>query len=1307
MLDDYRLVTAPFYLSSLPSFRPREEVHAAAMARGANCTACPLYGCNRGPVLGELRPGTPITIVSEAPDEHAVELERPFTGWAGLVLDGALQRGGLSRGQASLTSATLCQPPPAGYRALTEFIRAEWRKRVKQAELEGRDPPPAPLLPHQACAPRLRRDLEEARAPTYLAVGALALEQSAQALGVKAARIGMQHGAPVPLPGGGVLMSSYHPSMARRGRKELMPVIVENLSRAAQVAVNGGRVPWSDPPVEFNPTPESALRYLRRLRETNAEAAVDIETDGLDLFDAKILCVGFSAFFDQQLRTLSVPVRESDVSRSLTWPEHIARPVWEAMREVLDHNPLIFHFGLFDTPKLLIAGLMTDTSRSWTDTQVLHKNTTDSDHDHTLGYVARRYFCLEMWKADIDRKNAAKVSGPQLRLYNGRDSSVTRLVAEPLRQQVAAWGNTRQNETDHALLPVIRNMSLMGIPVDEHRRNNFSELCNWQVQRELFQLKEQVGDSRFNPRSTPMVQDLIYGKWGLKAPALEDIEPVDADNTGDWKKQVLQELDYETVTAEEPGSTSAATLTAIVKTQELREDQLRTIQTLLEFRAWDKLRSTYTDNVKVRACDPVEYAKVQAAHGAVARAEAVRVLVFDEGRQDYEEVERLPERDGMSMWRVQFKPGPPTGRLASSPNAQNIPAQGKINMRKMFRAPPGHCWVGADYEQLEARIYAAVADDALLLQAIRDGKDIHSMNAATLLAKNLDEVDYWYKKVNEGDKKYRKYWRNVAKRFCIAEGQRVLTDRGEVPIEEVRRTDLVWDGIEWVHHDGVIYQGIQEVITWDGLTATPDHKVWLEDGRKVQIGYAAAMGLNLMTASLTFAVMPSQLGWHERAAEIQARATNHDREWCEGGRAVDESGHAFERGTAPGPGGEGAALRALGGDGRCMAARGLSTRSCEVCGRELHDAPSDSLRQSPERQVEGVSLLRSAEGCAEVAAGPDEQRAAAVPEPERPELGALRWAWNRIPVRRRADGCGLGDGEPRPRAGAVSRPDRQRGALRAGESALGRWAHQCDEQAEYCATCRLEIRAIGVAFLPEHDGEANQTRVDAGGDYRRGASVRGCKSTEIADRPGTARVYDILNAGPRRRFTVEGRISSNCFLEIYGGSEKKLFDVMAVQRNRDDGKLSFEGLTPDDVKLWHDNWHKLHPETRRFHATCHAEYERTLCVRVPDLDYRARYFVGGPSQMNAVPNMKIQGFASSIANQALLRIIAELPFRSWSWWTGVNLQVHDFIAGIIPDTTEYRAKAKRIWEECMFHSFKGVPFPAKAEFGYYWNELDV
>lgn len=67
---------------------------------------------------------------------------------------------------------------------------------------------------------------------------------------------------------------------------------------------------------------------------------------------------------------------------------------------------------------------------------------------------------------------------------------------------------------------------------------------------------------------------------------------------------------------------------------------------------------------------------------------------------------------------------------------------------------------------------------------------------------------------------------------CIAEGTQVLTDRGWIEIQNVTTKDALWDGEQWVSHEGLINKGIQEVINIDGALMTPDHKVLTQEGWK-------------------------------------------------------------------------------------------------------------------------------------------------------------------------------------------------------------------------------------------------------------------------------------------------------------------------------------------------------------------------------------------------------------------------------------------------------------------------------------------
>ncbi|MDR3345438.1 MAG: DNA polymerase I [Oscillospiraceae bacterium] len=74
-----------------------------------------------------------------------------------------------------------------------------------------------------------------------------------------------------------------------------------------------------------------------------------------------------------------------------------------------------------------------------------------------------------------------------------------------------------------------------------------------------------------------------------------------------------------------------------------------------------------------------------------------------------------------------------TGRLSSSePNLQNIPVRTPLGreLRRYLRAKDGCVLVDADYSQIELRVLAHMAHDERLLQAFRDGKDIHTVTAA-------------------------------------------------------------------------------------------------------------------------------------------------------------------------------------------------------------------------------------------------------------------------------------------------------------------------------------------------------------------------------------------------------------------------------------------------------------------------------------------------------------------------------------------------------------------------------------------------
>ena len=84
-----------------------------------------------------------------------------------------------------------------------------------------------------------------------------------------------------------------------------------------------------------------------------------------------------------------------------------------------------------------------------------------------------------------------------------------------------------------------------------------------------------------------------------------------------------------------------------------------------------------------------------------------------------------------------------TGRLSSSdPNLQNIPArtlEGR-RIREAFIAAPDHVLISADYSQIELRIMAHLSEDAGLLSAFAEDRDIHTATAAEVFGMALETV---------------------------------------------------------------------------------------------------------------------------------------------------------------------------------------------------------------------------------------------------------------------------------------------------------------------------------------------------------------------------------------------------------------------------------------------------------------------------------------------------------------------------------------------------------------------------------------
>ena len=84
-----------------------------------------------------------------------------------------------------------------------------------------------------------------------------------------------------------------------------------------------------------------------------------------------------------------------------------------------------------------------------------------------------------------------------------------------------------------------------------------------------------------------------------------------------------------------------------------------------------------------------------------------------------------------------------TGRLSSSdPNLQNIPVRGEEGkeIRKAFIPESGCLFFSADYSQIELRVMAHLSNDENMIEAFREGYDIHAATAAKIYKEDMNEV---------------------------------------------------------------------------------------------------------------------------------------------------------------------------------------------------------------------------------------------------------------------------------------------------------------------------------------------------------------------------------------------------------------------------------------------------------------------------------------------------------------------------------------------------------------------------------------
>lgn len=114
------------------------------------------------------------------------------------------------------------------------------------------------------------------------------------------------------------------------------------------------------------------------------------------------------------------------------------------------------------------------------------------------------------------------------------------------------------------------------------------------------------------------------------------------------------------------------------------------------------------------------------------------------------------------------------------------------------------------------------------------GRHIHYLNARIEARKHFKDGEEYekdailYDGIGHGVGKIAKGWGAAymyGGKFCLAEDTQVVTQLGLISIQNVSSEHWLWDGLDWVTHGGLVFKGEKKTISWMGLTATPNHQI--------------------------------------------------------------------------------------------------------------------------------------------------------------------------------------------------------------------------------------------------------------------------------------------------------------------------------------------------------------------------------------------------------------------------------------------------------------------------------------------------
>ncbi|MEQ9402148.1 MAG: DNA polymerase I [Cyclobacteriaceae bacterium] len=388
----------------------------------------------------------------------------------------------------------------------------------------------------------------------------------------------------------------------------------------------------------------------------------DTETTSLETRDAKLVGIAFAI---EEGEAWYVPCFEN------------ASEVARQFKEVLE-NPEITKIGQnlkYDIQVLrnydvMVQGPIFDT--------MLAHFLLDPDSANSMDWLAEKYLNYKTISFESlvgpkgrSQKTIDQIDPEKVADYACEDAEVTLRLKKTLEKEIAGRHLEKLlHEVEEPLSFVLADMEYEGVKIDTDSLEIMSkelDVESRKAQDEIFK----IAGVEFNIGSPKQLGEILFEKLKL-------VEKPKKTKTGQYAtgEEILSKL----------------------------ADEHKIAAKILEFREYQKLKSTYVDALP-KLISPTDH----------------RI------HTDYRQTVAS------------------TGRLSSNnPNLQNIPirtAKGR-EIRKAFVAKDqDHLILAADYSQIELRIMASFSKDEHMMNAFREGRDIHATTAAKVFGVDVDNVE--------------------------------------------------------------------------------------------------------------------------------------------------------------------------------------------------------------------------------------------------------------------------------------------------------------------------------------------------------------------------------------------------------------------------------------------------------------------------------------------------------------------------------------------------------------------------------------